>query len=113
GRAGAGGMSVVFAARDRASGQAVALKVLAGDRASASRFVRETFVLSELHHPAIVRYVAHGEAAGGLPWMAMEWLDGEDLAERLARAPLGGVETLALAERVASALGVAHARGIV
>ncbi|MCE9577624.1 MAG: protein kinase [Deltaproteobacteria bacterium] len=112
-QAGAGGMSLVYAARDRESGQVVALKVLHGDRASAARFVREVWVLSELHHPAIVRYVAHGTTADGQAWLAMEWLDGEDLAERLARAPLTAAETVVLAERVAGALAVAHARGIV
>jgi tetratricopeptide (TPR) repeat protein/tRNA A-37 threonylcarbamoyl transferase component Bud32 len=111
-QAGAGGMSLVYAARDRQSGQAVALKLLAGERASTSRFVRETYLLSELHHPAIVRYIAHGDVAGQ-PWMAMEWLDGEDLSERLSRAPLGTADTLVMAERVAGALGAAHARGVV
>ncbi len=111
--AGAGGMSLVYAAHDRQSGQAVALKVLHGDRASAARFVREVWVLSELHHPAIVRYVAHGTTALGQAWLAMEWLDGEDLAERLARAPLTAAEAVILAERVAGALAIAHARGIV
>ena len=111
--AGAGGMSLVYAATDRTDGSAVALKILAGDRASVSRFVRETRVLSELHHPAVVRYVAHGTLPDDTPWLAMEWLDGEDLSQRLARSPLTLAETVALARRVADALGAAHARGVV
>ncbi len=112
-QAGAGGMSLVYAARDRTTGGPVALKILDGDRASVSRFVRETRVLSELHHPAIVAYVAHGAFADSTPWLAMEWLEGEDLSERLARAPLSTAEAIALTARVAEALAAAHARGVV
>jgi eukaryotic-like serine/threonine-protein kinase len=65
----------------------VALKLLVsgGDK----RFLREGRVLRELSDDAIVRYVAHGVTAAGRPWLALEWLEGEDLAERLEREPLG------------------------
>ena len=43
-------------------------------------------MLAELSHPAIVRYVADGPLPTGEPFLAMEWLEGEDLADRLARA---------------------------
>ena len=56
--------------------------------ADAARFQREANVLATLRHPGIVRYVAHGRAESGEPYLAMEWLEGEDLAERLARGPL-------------------------
>jgi tetratricopeptide (TPR) repeat protein len=112
--AGAGGMGQVFRARDRHSGAPVAVKVLLGDIGSqGARFVHETRALSELSHPSIVGYVAHGSAGGGEPYLAMEWLDGEDLACRLERGGLTIDESVALAARVAEALGAAHARGIV
>ncbi|WP_437320149.1 protein kinase domain-containing protein [Sorangium sp. So ce385] len=113
-RAGSGGMGEVFRARDNATGQAVAVKVMlarhAGERA---RFEREVRVLSELSHPAIVQFVAHGETPDGEPYLAMEWLEGEDLRARLSRGMLGVDESVALAARVAAALATAHARGVV
>ncbi|WP_438001040.1 protein kinase [Sorangium sp. So ce185] len=113
-RAGSGGMGEVFRAHDRDTGQAVAVKVMlarhSGERA---RFEREVRVLSELSHPAIVQFVAHGETPDGEPYLAMEWLEGEDLRARLARGMLGVDESVALAARVAAALGTAHARGVV
>jgi hypothetical protein len=112
--AGSGGMSEVFRARDRASSEQLAVKVLrVSDRALRARFMREVAVLAELRHPAIVRYVAHGETAQGEPFLAMEWLDGEDLASRLERGSLGVDESVALAARVADALAAAHARGVI
>ncbi|HEX8108814.1 MAG TPA: serine/threonine-protein kinase [Kofleriaceae bacterium] len=109
-----GGMGEVFRARDRVSGEPVAIKVIAsGHDPRGARFAREVRLLSELSHPAIVRYVAHGVTAPGVPFLVMEWLDGEDLRRRLEREPLTIGESVALAARVAEALGVAHARGIV
>ncbi|HEX8110050.1 MAG TPA: serine/threonine-protein kinase, partial [Kofleriaceae bacterium] len=109
-----GGMGEVFRARDRVSGQTVAIKVIfdARDR-RAARFVREIQLLSELSHPGIVRYICHGATPSGALFLAMEWLDGEALRCRLEREPLTVSESVALATRVAEALGAAHARGIV
>src|SRR5438552_13955759 len=107
--AGAGGMGTVFRADDAQSGAKVALKILhRPGAADAERFAREAALLAELSHPGIVRYVAHGTIPGGRPWLAMEWLDGETLSGRLARGRLGIAETVAVARRVADALGVAH-----
>src|SRR5262249_11411319 len=80
--AGAGGMGAVFRATDLEGGGKVAIKVLAG-HGDEGRFVREAAVLSALDHPAIVRYSAHGRTPQGSPYLAMEWLEGEDLAARL------------------------------
>ncbi|HWO23797.1 MAG TPA: protein kinase [Kofleriaceae bacterium] len=110
----AGGMGQVFRARDRASGQPVAIKVLADVRGRrTARFMREVRLLAGLSHPGIIGYVSHGETPAGELFLAMEWLDGEDLDTRLAREPLTVAQTLALGARVATALGVAHTRGIV
>ncbi len=109
-----GGMGEVFRARDRVSGELVAVKVVSDGRAHrTARFAREIELLAELSHPGIVRYVGHGETSSGKLFLAMEWLDGEDLKARLEREPLTMGEAVTLATRVAEALGAAHARGVV
>jgi tetratricopeptide (TPR) repeat protein len=111
---GIGGMGMVFRGRDRLDGQAVALKVLHHrGRTNAERFLREAEALAALSHPAIVRYVAHGVTLGGEPYLAMEWIDGETLADRLCRGAIGAVATARLGSRMLQALAVAHERGIV
>src|SRR5262245_34603389 len=108
--AGEGGMGTVYRARDAKSGAAVALKVLHGtDAGRLTRFAREVRTLAELDHPGIVRHLDHGHTELGEPYLAMEWLEGEDLATRLKRAPLSVDETILLAHRTAEALAVAHA----
>src|SRR5690349_14296072 len=95
---GMGGMGRVYRARDRASGEPVAVKIITEGRGySAERFGREIEVLSKLSHPGIVRYVSHGHIPSGELFLAMEWLDGEDLKTRLARAPLTAGESVQLA----------------
>jgi tetratricopeptide (TPR) repeat protein len=113
--AGAGGMGTVYRARELSSGAAVALKLLhhAGRPSDKQRFAREARVLSDLYHPGIVRYIAHGLTPAGEPYLAMEWLEGESLADRLAQRGMTMDESVALAKRVAEALGAAHERGIV
>ena len=108
-----GGMGSVYRARDRLTGNRVAVKLLAkANQRWAERFRREALALAELAHPAIVRYVAHG-VCDGAPWLAMEWLAGEDLSARLARLPLTAAESLALCSRAAHGLAAAHALGVV
>jgi eukaryotic-like serine/threonine-protein kinase len=112
---GAGGMGEVYKAEDQETGQHVALKTLHERRseAAAARFAREARILSELSHPHIVRYFAHGALPSGEPYLAMEWLEGEDLSARLSRGPLALAESVALGIQVADALGFAHAQGVV
>ncbi len=109
-----GGMGAVYRARDSLTGQHVALKLLhlAHNTEALQRFTREASLLAELHHPDIVSHVAHGLTEQGQPFLAMEWLEGEDLAHRLARQPLSLSETLGLMRRAAQALAVVHQRGI-
>jgi eukaryotic-like serine/threonine-protein kinase len=111
--AGSGGMGRVYRAIDRHTGIVVALKVLTKVHDPAGRFAREAQVLARLGHPHIVRYVAQGVSHEGEPWLAMEWLDGEDLAARIKRGRLGIAESVEWAIDVAEALGAAHAAGIV
>jgi serine/threonine protein kinase len=87
------------------------IKVL-GTGDGIERFAREARLLASLRHPAIVELVAEGRD-DGRSWIAMEWLDGEDLASRLRRGPLSVEETLVAGRRAAEALAVAHARGVV
>jgi tetratricopeptide (TPR) repeat protein len=112
--AGSGGMGTVYRARDLGSGATVAVKILNGrERREIDRFDQEAAILARLTHPAIVRYVAHGIAEGGQRYIAMEWLDGEDLCTRLERELVTPAETVAIARRAAEALAYAHAQNVV
>lgn len=108
-------MGSVYQARDAQTGRTVALKLLHSPANSevAFRFSREAQLLSSLCHPGIVAYVANGVTEEQYPFLAMEWLEGEDLAQRLARQPLSLSESLRLLRRISDALGTAHARGII
>jgi len=112
---GCGGMGTVHRAVDRASGHTVAVKVLTSSTpALLERFAREGRMLAKLRHPAIVRHLAHGTLdSSGLPFIAMAWLEGEDLASRLVRAPLTPAQSLTVARRVAEALAHAHRVGVI
>src|SRR5262245_61845458 len=99
-RAGSGGMAIVYRARDRVTGGVVALKVLR-EEMDPRRFDREIRLLADLDHPAIVRHVAHGAMPDGRPFHAMEWLEGETLAERLARGRLPLADVPILFSRIA------------
>jgi serine/threonine protein kinase len=113
-RAGRGGMGAIYKAEDLQTGGHVAVKIVARQSGSArERFQREAVLLAELVHPRIVRYVAHGATPAGMPFIAMDWLDGEDLAERLAHGCLDVTESLALVRRASEGLAVAHGRGVV
>ncbi len=110
-----GGMGTVYRARDGLDGAVVAVKVLGAGHDLLPRFTREVEILAGLRHPGVVRYVAHGTLAPGArraggPWLAMEWLEGPTLAARLDAAPLGVAEGVALAARLAGALGAFHGR---
>jgi serine/threonine protein kinase len=109
---GSGSMGTVYKAWDPETKAHVALKVLRA-RETHERFAREARVLASIEHEHMVRYVAHGVAATGEPWLAMEWLEGEDLATRLDRAPLTVSETLALAKGLAEALAWGHEKGLI
>jgi tetratricopeptide (TPR) repeat protein len=106
-------MGTVYVANDTLLGKPVALKVLApGGEVHAERFTIESEVLSEIRHPAVVKYVAHG-VSDGRAYLAMEWLEGESLAKRLAGRGLTLGESLTLGIRVVEALAELHRRGIV
>jgi eukaryotic-like serine/threonine-protein kinase len=110
-----GGMATVYRAHDVGTGEEVALKVLHEGRgvAAAERFTHESGLLRDLAHPAIVRYIGHGTSSRGEPYLAMEWLEGETLEDRLKAGPLSLVATVRLGRRVLEALAVAHRKEIV
>jgi serine/threonine protein kinase/tetratricopeptide (TPR) repeat protein len=114
--AGSGGMGTLYRATDTRTGEAVGIKVLHQDSLSTEeslRFHREARILSALRHPGITRYVDHGVLPSGQAYLAMEWLEGETLAERLARTGLTLGESLRCIRATAAALAVAHGQGIV
>jgi serine/threonine protein kinase/tetratricopeptide (TPR) repeat protein len=125
---GRGAAGIVYRAEDTLNGIGVALKVISAagaDAADQARFEREGQVLSNLDHPGIVRVVAFGslevlcpDGLGrrlevGSPYIAMEWLDGEDLQARQRRAPLALRQALEVGRQVALALEAAHEAGVV
>jgi eukaryotic-like serine/threonine-protein kinase len=113
-QAGVGGMGTVYQALDHVTGALVALKVLHSHTTiEQARFDQEARVLAELSHPGIVRYFDHGVTANGSPYIAMEWLEGETLEDRLGRGNLGPAAAAHVARLVLEALSAAHSRNIV
>jgi eukaryotic-like serine/threonine-protein kinase len=113
---GAGGMGEVYRARDTRLGRTVAIKVLrvpaAGRPIAHQRFAQEARAASGLSHPHIGAFYDIGEAHG-VPFLVMEYLEGETLASRLRRGALPLDEVLRHAIDLADALDHAHRRGIV
>ncbi len=114
-RIGGGAAGEIYKAVDRATGQDVAVKLLRSGTGEEdrTRFRREIDALADLRHPNIVEYVAHGTWSDGRPFLAMEWLDGEDLSQRTRRQPLGIRDAVEVVRRAAQAVSTVHARGIV
>jgi TolB-like protein/Tfp pilus assembly protein PilF len=108
-------MGVVYAAHDERLDRPVAIKTIRGAAADPQlreRFWREARAAARLSHPHVCQLYEVGEHAGQ-PYIAMELLEGEPLAARLARGPLGLLEALQLTLSVLDALEALHRRGIV
>ena len=112
-------MGEVYKARDTRLDRTVAIKVLpsevAGDPQFRERFDREARVISQLTHPHICTFYDVGEHAG-TAFLVMEFLEGETLADRLARGRIQGSrpaarEALTIAIQIADALAAAHRAG--
>lgn len=112
--AGLGGMGAVYRTLDLQTRQRAALKVITHQRgSSAERFTREALVLAKLTHPSIVRYIAHGTTSSNALFLAMEWLEGEDLSARLGGDGLDVRQSFALLARMCDGLAAAHRQGVV
>jgi hypothetical protein len=116
--AGSGGMADVFLAYDRVLGRVVALKLLkdryAQDEDFVERFRREARSAAALSSPFIVPVFDRGETEDGAYYIAMEYLPGGTLEDRIARAGrLSPREAVEVAVQVAEALQAAHERGVV
>jgi Tol biopolymer transport system component len=113
---GEGGMGEVYRARDTRLGREVALKVLpptcASDPDRIARFQREAQVLASLNHPHIAAIYGLEEAED-VRALVLELVEGDTLAERIARGPIAVDEALAIATQIAAALEAAHEQGII
>jgi serine/threonine protein kinase/Tfp pilus assembly protein PilF len=115
-RLGAGGMGEVYLAEDTRLGRQVALKFLPQDarhdETSRARLMREARAASALRSPNIAVTYDFGEYDGSL-FIAMEYVEGENVAERIARGPLPVREAVDIAAQLADALDEAHGRHII
>ena len=114
---GRGGMGAVYRAEHLALGNTVAVKVLRASHSThpdiVRRFQREAVAASQIRHSGIVGVTDFGRTADGRFYLAMELVEGETLARRLARqGPLVPDEAMVIVTALARALGAAHARGI-
>lgn len=113
---GAGGMGEVYRARDTRLGRDVAIKILPQHLTEMPdaklRFEREARAVSSLNHPHICTLHDIGHQ-NGTDFLVMEFLEGETLAKRLEKGPLGGAELLRIAIEIADALEKAHRQGVV
>src|SRR2546422_10021463 len=113
---GRGGMGEVYRARDTKLKREVAIKILpeefGRDADRVSRFQREAEVLASLNHPNIAAIYDVQEAEGAR-FLVLELVEGETLAERIARGRLPINEALSIAKSICEALEAAHEKGVV
>ena len=112
---GAGGMGIVYRARDERLERDVAVKVLnaktLGDPTARARFRREALILSRLNHPN-VEAVYDFYSEQGLDYLVLEYVPGASLDDRLHQGPLPEKEVVSLGVQLARGLAAAHARGV-
>ena len=113
---GAGGMGEVYRARDTKLGREVAIKVLpeefSQDSERLARFEREAKLLASLNHPNVATLYGH-EESNGQQLLVMELVEGETLAERIARGPIPADEAIELFLQIAEGLEAAHEKGVI
>jgi serine/threonine protein kinase len=113
---GKGGMGEVYQAKDLKLGREVAIKVLPEEFAKnadrVARFQREAKLLASLNHPNIAAIYGL-EESDGTNFLVLELVEGETLADQLARGPIAVEESLKLGLQIAEALEAAHEKGVV
>jgi serine/threonine-protein kinase len=114
-RIGRGGMGIVVAAKNLALGERVALKFVSAESSAAiQRLLREARLAAAIKSDHIAKVLDVGTTDAGAPYLVMEHLEGESLAQRLHRPPTLGVdEVLSLTREICRGLAAAHAKGIV
>ena len=117
---GQGGMGAVYEAVQLRLNKRVAIKLmarhLAADEKALARFHQEADITSHLGHPHLVSVIDFGQAATGEPYLVMEYLEGEDLDQRLGRlngTPMPLKAVIRVVRQVASGLSAAHAKGVI
>src|SRR5260370_33320141 len=109
-------MGEVWLATDTILGRKVALKLLRSELSGATerlqRFFQEAKAASALNHPNIITIYEIGEA-GGIQFIATEFVEGVTLRQQLAQGPLEMAETFAIVKQIARALETGHKAGIV
>ena len=113
-RIGQGGLGEVFAAEDTILSRRVALKFLLGEKNALEReqILDEARAAASLDHPYVCKVFETGEYEGK-PFIVMEYLEGETLAQRLALGPMTFSEALTFATEISEALAEAHSKGII
>lgn len=114
---GRGGMGTVYLAEHILLGRQRALKFISSELSQDPRFLKrfrhEAKAASELRHPNVVEVLDLDQAEDGSPYIAMEYVEGEDLRQAMQRGPLSVERALAIARGVTQGLHAAHAKGIV
>ena len=112
---GAGGMAEVYLARDTMLGRKVALKIIQPKRLekkdAVERFLFEAKATAKFNHPHIVNIHGVGTSASG-PYLALEYLEGQTLRERLEQERLSAKESIRIGKAIADALSTAHRKKI-
>jgi serine/threonine-protein kinase len=113
---GKGGMGTVYLARDPRLERPVALKVLRTEDLATedrrARFLREARTAASIRHPNVATIYEVGESEG-LPFIIMEYCEGETLSQRMQRRPVESAEFLSIARQIAAGVAAAHESGIV
>jgi serine/threonine-protein kinase len=114
---GAGGMGLVYSARDTRLDRTVALKVLpsdfAADQNRMRRFIQEAKAASVINHPNVCTVFDVGQTGLDRPFIAMEYIEGQTLNAKIAGKPLKSDEIIEIASQVADALDAACSKGII
>jgi eukaryotic-like serine/threonine-protein kinase len=114
---GEGGMGIVYGARHPRIGKKAAIKVLGSqycrDPSTVERFEQEARLVNEIRHPNIVDIFMFGELADGRKYIAMEWLEGESLSDRIERSPISPQEAIDIIDGICDALEAVHEKQII